>query len=719
MKIIHSLISIILIFLIGCTSGDTIREEQKTAPGKNDNSAFIAGVNLDTVKAGEFDTGTMWAFEYFPKQYFKETYDFEPDEKWLNSVRLSSLKFATYCSASFVSEDGLILTNNHCARESVADVSEEGEDLNESGFVAANLNDERMVDGLFVDQVVDIKDITDEIQTRIKNGEDEFEIINDIELKESEKSGLLAVAVSLYNGGKYSLYYYKRFSNIKLVFSPEQAIGHFGGEYDNFTYPRYNLDAALFRAYDDSGKPLKINHYLEWDNEGADEGEAVFVVGNPAVTNRLETVSKLTYYRDVVYPRTIDTYSELIEAYKELIEREDANEQQLRVQMMRFENGLKAYKGMLKGLRDPVVLQKKISFEKNFKSAVESDPELNNLYGNLWDEDAQIQKEQKEISNQLFALTLNPLRSSQYFFIAANLVEYAEQLKRPEGERDEYYTEDNLDQTILEIVPDEIDYEQEKKLLRIQIKQMINYLGRENKIVKELAGNKTPDEASEDILNRSKIKTPDDIKSLLNKGSNAILNSDDPFIYFVLNTSKVREELQQKTNILSEQEDEISIKLGNALYKVYGTDIPPDATFTLRISDGVVKSYPYNGTIAPPFTTFYGLYDRYYSFKGNESWELHERWLNPPQEFDLSAKFNFVSTNDITGGNSGSPVIDKDGKIVGLAFDGNIESLKGSFLFDEETNRTVSVHTKAITESLKYIYKAEKLADEVIKGKRN
>ncbi|MEJ2614456.1 MAG: S46 family peptidase [Ignavibacteriaceae bacterium] len=301
--------------------------------------------------------------------------------------------------------------------------------------------------------------------------------------------------------------------------------------------------------------------------------------------------------------------------------------------------------------------------------------------------------------------------------IAQEMIELAQQLKLPEDQRYYYYRGDELDTTVNEIFPEGFDYAENKQLLKEQLQLMIKYLGRDNKYVNDLTDDRSADKATDYLISHSSLTSEEKIKELVKKGPDAILNSKDPFITFMIKSENRRKTLQQEASQLETQNDWLSGELGKALYDVYGTSIPPDATFTLRISDGIVKGFPYNGTVAPPITTFYGLYNRYYSFNKKFPWSLPEKWQNPPKDFDLSTPFNFVATNDIIGGNSGSPVINEKGEIVGLAFDGNIQSLPGSFIFSTEENRMVAVHSKGIIEALKDIYKANRLVNELRNGK--
>lgn len=702
----------------GCTSTTELqRYHESSQPG-------YSWFDLDTIKAGKFDTGTMWTFDFPPKDHFSRTYNFTPNDDWFNHVRLAALKFATYCSASFVSADGLVMTNNHCSRENILRVQREGEDLNETGFWAETLEDERKVPGLFVEQLVLIKDVTGEVHKAIDEGKDDDEkaakeqsIITEIQNREADETGLKVRVTKLYHGGKYSLYGYKVYNDVRLVFTPEHQLGYFGGDFDNFTYPRYNLDCTFYRVYDNDGNPLKTDHYFKWSLNGAALGEPVFVVGNPGTTNRLLTVSQLEFFRDFTYPQRVDLLRNLESIYYKMIEKYPNQKEEYMNRALGFSNSRKAISGMLAGLRDPILMQKKRDFEKNFKLAVQSDSKLKDKYGSLWNKISIIKSESRNFANELFALGISPIRTSEYFLIAQDLVFLAEQLSLPNEKRKEKYMQENLDSTIASIFPEDFNSEMQKELLLMQINMMYSYLGSEYPLLKKITGGKQGLAAVDYMLNKSSISSSEKIKLLVEKGSDAILNSDDPFIYFVLKSKDRREELSQRMSRFTQQENVYNQELGRALFEVYGTSIPPDATFTLRITDGVVKGYEYNATEAPVFTTFYGMYDRYYSFEKKFPWSLPERWQNPPAEFDLETPFNFISTNDIIGGNSGSPIINRNAEIVGLAFDGNIESLPGNFIYSDEKNRCIGVHSSGMLEAIRDMYKAKRLSDELLNGR--
>lgn len=707
-----------MIVLVGCAgSQDTMNTSKSSA-------SSTTWFNLDTVKAGKFDTGKMWTFDYPPKDYFKSEYNFNASDEWLNKVRMAALRFATYCSASFVSEDGLVMTNHHCARESVTEVTKEGEDLHKDGFIAATLEDERKVPGLFVDQLVLIMDVTADMQEAIDKGATNEEKIKNREAKKKEletkykgETGLEVSVVTLYNGGKYSLYGYKRYNDVRLVFAPETQLGFFGGDPDNFTYPRYALDCSFFRVYDEEGKPLKTENYYKWSQNGAAPGEPVFVVGNPGTTTRLRTVAQLEYQRDIQGPVTVQMLNGLTKVYSEIIKENPEREFELQDRLFSISNSEKAWTGILGGLRDPILMQKKRDFEKSFKAAVMAKPDLAKKYGHLWGEIQNSRNDARKIALENTAYNLNPNSSSQYLLIAKKLVDLANQLNLPEDKRDAKYKGEMLAQTIAGIFPANFDEKLQYKLFVLNMEMISGLLGEGHPLTKTLTGGKKGRDAADYALANSAVAKKESVVKMAEAGANAILNNSDPVIQYMKVAAEKSKEYSEKLKQITQAENDNVQQLGRALFEVYGTSIPPDATFTLRISDGVVEGYKYNGTVAPEFTTFYGLYDRWASFGKKFPWSLPERWINRPAEFDLETPINFVSTNDIIGGNSGSPVINAKAEVVGLAFDGNIESLPGQFIFTTESNRTVSVHSEGMIEAIQDLYQFKRLSKELDAGK--
>lgn len=668
--------------------------------------------SFDTVQARRFDMGKMWTFENPPVDYFKETYNLTTGKEWFEKAQLAALRFSTYCSASFVSPEGLIMTNHHCARESGVAVQKSGEDLSATGFYASKLSDERKVPELFVDQLVKIEDITKRVQDIEKQGEDDYEklTLRDQGLENIVKEygelpewkGLEIQAVTLYSGGKFSLYGFKRYDDVRLVFMPELDLGFFGGDPDNFTYPRYNLDVTFFRVYDEKGKPLKSPNHFRFNPDGAKENEPVFVIGNPGTTGRLQTVDELEMERDYKLPYLI----KVLENRKAVLERynQKAKNDSITNEIFSFENSVKSFSGQLKGMIDPYLMARKKAFEEDFKRKVRENQDLGREYS-IWDQISQEVKTLRGAQNDLMLFQTNPLFRGEMLTFAQQLVDYTA-ISKSNPERAE-----TLKEMLNAFTPK--NEEVEIGYLASHLEEALSLLGATDIYLRYALDERTPAEAAEWMYSQTKLKDKAFVENLIKNGERALEESEDPFLQLALIAQP-----RYMKSIFAARDAYMKLellqgRLGRLIFDTYGTAIPPDATMSLRISDGVVKSVDYNGTKAPVNTTYYGLYDRHLSHKGVYPWSLPERWKNPPVEL-LKAPVNFISTNDIVGGNSGSPLVNSKLEAVGLAFDGNMESLTGYFIFAPDTgNRTVSVHTGGIMAALKYVYKTKRLTDEL------
>ncbi len=654
-----------------------------------------------------YDLGKMWTFENPPLEYFSKTYQFKPDTSWFKDVRTSALKFADYCSASFVSENGLVMTNHHCARQSATAVQKANEHFDQTGFYAKTISQERKVPRLFIDQLMVLEDISAQIQAYKSNNKfDNYTsqqkftdsivkiIVAQYATKEIWKN-LIITPVSYYKGGKYSLMGYKRYDDVRLVFVPEDQAGFFGGDPDNFTYPRYNLDCAFFRVYDEKGKPLANKNYFKFSQNGPKSGEPLFVIGNPGRTDRLHTLSQLYFDRDFLLPMQITFLQNRITALESFF-KSTPNDSLLNV-LFTLKNAEKAYKGMLSGLTDTNVVSRKRQFEESFKTKALS--KLENT--NPWTDLEKTKREMSAIYKEYFVF-----RTHRYMSTSLNraykMMEYAYTLR---------YSKDSiallkLKNSILSQKPISLASLDSEYLLA-HIKEAKAYLRPETEYLKAIA-------IAEPNLSNTKIWNADFTAKLFDLSFDEILKLDDP----ILNLAKIAQpewkKLSSEYDKLQEKENGIKAKLAFSLFEAFGETFPPDATFTLRIADGVMKSYEYNGTIAPEKTHFYGMYERFEAFSGKFPWSLPEKWLNPPAKL-LPIPFNFISTNDIIGGNSGSAIINKNKEVVGLVFDGNIESLPGRYIYLDKSNRSVSLHSEGIKGALKYIYKANNLYKELTK----
>ncbi|MFD2573494.1 S46 family peptidase [Spirosoma soli] len=677
-------------------------------------SSQSTSVNVDTVKAGPYDMGKMWTFDNPPKEYFQKTYKFTPDDKWFDESRLASLRFADYCSASFVSANGLVMTNHHCARESGTGVARKGEDLNATGFFAKTLAEERKVDGLFVDQLVKIEDITKRVQDAMSAGGSEqaqlqareqvFTAVKQEYSTKSDWEGLELQTITFYNGGRYALYGFKRYTDVRLVFMPELQLGFFGGDYDNFTYPRYALDCSFFRVYD-GGKPLQTTHYFKFNTNGVHDGEPIFVIGNPGQTERLKTVAELEFDRDLQTPATIQLLrnrSDALQAYNAT-----AKNDSVLNEIFSYENSLKAYNGQLAGLRDPYLMARKASFESQFKA----DAKAKNLSADrlkTWDDIADNTAQLRSLFKDANYLGPSERTMGELLTFANVLTQFGElSTSRPQ---------DAERARSLVVTPKVRDLKLEEAYLAAHLAEAQAGLGNDDPYVKAALGGsgttlKTPKEAAAYLIKNTKLTNPAFVSELSTRVG-AVSSSNDPLLVLARIGFPRYVAAARQARQISQRQEVLRGQLGRMLYDVYGTAVPPDATFSLRINDGVVKSYDYNGTKAPIITTFAGLYDRNYSFGDKAPWNLPARWKNPPAEL-LKQPMCFISTNDIIGGNSGSPMINKNLEAVGLVFDGNIESLPGEFIFVPDANRSISVHAGGIVAAMRYIYKADRLVNEL------
>jgi hypothetical protein len=672
--------------------------------------AQLVPTTADSAKGGPADLGKMWPFDTPPAAYFQKTYNFTPDAKWFDETRLAALRFADYCSASFVSANGLVMTNHHCARESGTGVQRKGEDLNATGFYAKTQTEERKVDGLFVDQLVSIEDITSRVQAAMSQAGSEADKLqareksfDDIKKEYATKpnwQNLQLQPVTFYNGGRYTLYGFKRYTDVRLVFMPELQLGFFGGDYDNFTYPRYALDCSFFRVYD-NGKPLQTTHFFKFNPNGIRDGEPIFVVGNPGRTERLKTVAELEFDRDLQTPATLELLknrSKALKAYNAT-----AKDDSILNEIFSYENSIKAIGGQLAGLRDPYLMARKANFEKQFQAAAMAKnlpADQLQTWKQLGDNTAKL----RTLFNDATYLAPNDRTTGQLLPFAALLVQYGQlAAQRPQ---------DAERARGLVVAPVIKNKQIEEAYLAAHLAEAQAGLGNDDPYVKAALNGKTPAEAAAYLLKNTRLTDPEFIKDLATRGG-SINSSSDPMLVLARIGFPRYIQAAQQAQELSQQQEVLRGQLGRMLYTVYGAAVPPDATFSLRINDGVVKSYDYNGTKAPIVTTFSGLYDRSYSFAGQPAWKLPERWKNPPAAL-LSQPMCFITTNDIIGGNSGSPMINKNREAVGLVFDGNIESLPGEFIFVPEANRSISVHAGGMVAAMRYIYKADRLVTELV-----
>ncbi len=656
----------------------------------------------------------LWLFNDLPKEYLKKHFDFDVTPAWADHLMKASVRFNVGGSASFVSSTGLVLTNHHVGSDTLQKLSTSEHNYYEDGFLARSQADELKAPDLELNQLVSIEDVTARVNAAVKpdlSAEKAHAarraIMAQIEKDSLAETGLRSDVVTLYGGGRYHLYRYKKYTDVRLVWAPEKAIAFFGGDPDNFEFPRYDLDVCLFRVYEDD-KPAKIEHFLRWSEAGAGDGELVFVSGNPGRTSRIFTVAALKHLRDVRVPFALDYLRR-----KEVLLQQYANEgaeqeRQANEELFSMQNSRKAYIGMLAGLQDPTFIAKKAAEEKALRAKAQSDPKLRE-HARAWDQIAAAQETRASVQR------LRLMFGTRLFTIAQTLVQMAAEDQKPSAERLREYRDSNrasLEQDLFSTAPIYPEFEQHG--LADDLALLVERRGGDDPLVRKVLAGKSPRERASALVHGTKLADVEVRRALAKGGQKAIDDSDDPMI---LLAKALDEETRRIRKITEEQIDEVErqayAKIAEVIFATQGTGTYPDATFTLRLSFGVVKGYEENGRRVPPWTTLGGAFEHEKAHGAKPPWELPRSWHENKARLDLETPFNFVSTADIIGGNSGSPVVNRTGEFVGIIFDGNIQSLTADYYHSERQGRAVSVHSSAIRETMRKIYGAGRLADEL------
>lgn len=655
----------------------------------------------------------MWTLNAFPSERFRQRYGEPPSKAWLDRARLASVRLAQGCSGSFVSGDGLVMTNHHCAAGCIQQLSSAENDLMANGFRAERLEDERACPELEVNVLVEIRDVTARIReaTRGKAGAEfgaaQRAEMSRIEAECAQGDRWRCDVVNLYHGGRYDLYRYQRYQDVRLVFAPEDRIAFFGGDPDNFTFPRYDLDVAFLRVYE-GGKPLKVKEFFKFSPAGPQEGEVVFVTGHPGRTMRLLTVAQVEFLRDVLYPLYLKIFGELRGVLTQFSREGPERARIARNDLFYLENAFKAYNGMHRTLLDRAFMAHKQAEEQDLKARMARDPELAAVVAS-YDRIATAQDRLKDILAEYWLLEGRGASWSRLLQIARTLVRWQEERAKPNEVRLREFRESalpSLTQSLFSTAPIEPDLEEVK--MAFWLSKVREHLGPDHPVTRLVLGRESPEGLARALVRGTGLADVETRKRLWEAGTSG---ADDPMIAFARRVDQaaraVRKTYEDEVEAVEDQESE---RLAQARFKVLGSDTYPDATFTLRITYGVVAGYREGDREIAPITTIRGLYER---ATGQDPYALPPSWEHAKDALDPKTPMNFASTCDIVGGNSGSPVISRRGEVVGLVFDGNIQSLGGAFWFEEPVNRAVAVATPAILQALDKVYRLPRLVREL------
>jgi hypothetical protein len=678
---------------------------------------IFATVFVGVAPLASADEG-MWLFNAFPKERVKAAYGFTPTQAWLDHVRLSSVRFNNGGSGSFVSANGLAFTNHHVGADCIQKLGKAGTDFMKTGFYAKTQADEAKCPDLELNVLMEIEDVSAKVKavgtptmSAAEAGQAQRSVMSAIEKDCATASGLRCDVVTLYSGEVFHLYKYKKYTDVRLVFAPEFEAAFFGGDPDNFTFPRYDLDITFFRIYEND-KPVHLDHFMKWSKTGVKEGDLVFVPGNPGNTDRLKTTAQLQFLKEVDYPARLASYKRRIALLQKFAAESPENARIAQEDIFGYQNSQKAITGYFGGLQDATAMSQKNTQEreqqKQYLAKHPKDP-------NPWNEIANAMQVEREIYWPLtYAERLRGFNSelAQY---ARWVVRATEEKAKPNGERFREYRDSalpSLEQKLFSSAP--IYKNLEAITLADSLAQMQEQLGADDPAVKAVLGGKSPDEVAKSTVEGTKLDDVAVRKQLYEGGKAAVDASSDPMIVLLRNVDPVARSFRKRYD---DEVDAVERRDGAAIaksrFEQSGFTQPPDATFTLRLSYGAAKGYEENGKKIPYFTTIGGAFEHADAHGNKPPYELAESWTKMKSKLTLSTPLNFVATPDIIGGNSGSPTVNKEGEVVGIIFDGNIQSLVWNFFFDERQGRSVSVDSRGIIEALRKIYGANALADEL------
>ncbi len=674
---------------------------------------------LPLARLARADEG-MWLYNRPPRELVRDKYGFDLTDSWLEHLQKSSVRFGRGGSAEFVSEDGLVLSNHHVGSGAIQRLSTKEHNYIRDGFYARTRTEEKPCPGTELNVLQQIEDVTARVNAAVQTGmseEDAYKArrkaIAAIEKESQDQTGLHSQVVTLFQGAEYHLYRFKQYTDVRLVFAPEEQIAFFGGDPDNFEYPRYDLDISLFRAYE-NGQPAKVDHYLKWSKAGAADNELVFVSGHPGRTDRLRTVAELEFLRDVEYPRTLERLKRLEVLLASWSARSAENARRARGDLFGARNGRKVRDGALAGLLDPQFLERKKEAEVRLRSAVAAKGSVGSAEA-AWDRIAEAQKKIAGGSLEYDVLERGYGFNSSLFSYARQLLRAAEERAKPDGDRLEEYRESgrkSFEHGLLAEQPIYSDLEMLK--LSDSLTWLAESLGCSHPLVQRVLGDKSPQARAAQVVSGCKLASAVNRKQLYSGGARAISSAQDPMIDLARLVDEPARAARKLVDVQREVIRQAHAQIGKARYALNGGKEYPDATSSLRLAYGTVEGYEENGRHVPFETTFAGLYERAKEQNYRPPFDLPARWASSRGRLDLATPFNFVSTADIIGGNSGSPVVNRQGEFVGIIFDGNIQSLTADFFYSDEQCRALAVHSSAIIEALQKIYHARPLVNELL-----
>jgi len=661
----------------------------------------------------------MWTFDHFPAAKVEQAYGVKIDQKWLDRVQAASVRLTSGCSASLVSKDGLVFSNHHCVVECAQSLSTEKTDYVKDGFAAATREDEKKCPGMQAEVLTQVTDVTDTVQKAVAGQAGQAFV----KARNAATAALEDAAcakdpaarcqvVSLYRGGQYKLYRYRKYSDVRLVFAPEFGTAFFGGDPDNFNFPRFNLDVSFVRLYD-NGKPVRSPEHLIWQARAPQVGELTFVSGNPGGTDRMLTVAQLETQRDLVLPVSQLQRSELRGRLIRFGEESPESKRVVTDGLFGLENSYKVFFGRQFALNDRGIMDAKRAAEAELRAKVAADPKLAGEIGDPWGDIAKVQAAYADNYVRYRMLEQLPGGLSELYSYARVLVRAGEERAKPSAERLAEYSDAKLPLLQKEILDESPVYPAlDQVYLEFWLSKTREYLTADDPAVKLLLGKESPEAMAARLVAGSKLADVAARKALWDGGMAAVQASDDPMIQLALRMDLAAREVRRAWDqTVAGPTDAAAGKVAAARFAVYGDAVYPDATFTLRLSYGKVAGWTWHGRTVAPFTTFAGLYDR---ATGSEPFQLTPRWVAAKDKLNPDTVFDFVTTNDITGGNSGSPVLNAKAEILGAAFDGNIHSLGGDYGYDGTINRTVVVSTVAATEALQKVYGQDGLVKELL-----